>query len=61
MEQSVVETQSQHKESLLSLPLFIRLLVILAVFTVSRTGLADQGMWTYLKTVNVHAPGEMGL
>jgi hypothetical protein len=59
MEQSVVETQSQHKESLLSLPLFIRLLVILAVFTVSRTGLADQGMWTYLKTVNVHAPGEM--
>jgi hypothetical protein len=56
---NAVETQYQQRIDSLSLHVLLRFLVILASVAIARTGLADQGMWTYLKTVNVHAPGEV--
>ncbi|MDA1025316.1 MAG: hypothetical protein O3A19_02695, partial [Planctomycetota bacterium] len=43
----------------MSLHAWLRFLVILTSVAIARTSLADQGMWTYLRTVNVLAPGEM--
>jgi hypothetical protein len=54
-----VETQYQQWSTSLSLHAWLRFLVILTSVAIARTSLADQGMWTYLRTVNVLAPGEM--